>query len=108
MQYTYMAVPTVQYVVRNALLYTGNICFSLFSGVKHALELEAREPLHTFIHTDEGGLIWQNVEGVEEIALYREQQLMSQANEEGILQCVQPSQDTASSTLSWSIQHTVQ
>ncbi len=50
--------------------------------------------------------IWQKVEDVEGIALDREQPLMSQANEEGILLCVQPSQKTASSPIYPVLVHT--
>ncbi len=50
--------------------------------------------------------IWQKVEDVEGIALDREQPLMSQANEEGILLCVQPSQKMASSPIYPILVHT--
>lgn len=49
---------TVQYVVQNALCYTGKVVIdflTLSSVIKHVLELEAREPLHTFIYLDEVG-----------------------------------------------------
>ena len=48
---------TVQYVVQNALCYTGKvvIVFLTPSVIKHVLDLEAREPLHTFIYLDEAG-----------------------------------------------------
>ncbi len=47
---------TVQYVVQNALCYTGKVVIVFLapsSVIKRVLELEAREPLHTFIYLDE-------------------------------------------------------
>jgi len=51
-------VHTVQYVVQIALCYTGKVVIGFFpsSVIKHVLELEAREQLHTFIYIDEAGL----------------------------------------------------
>ncbi len=49
---------TVQYVVQNALCYTGKVVIVFLapsSVIKRVLELEAREPLHTFIYLDEAG-----------------------------------------------------
>ncbi len=51
-------VHTVQYVVQNALCYTGIVVIVFLatsSVIKRVLELEAREPLHTFIYLDEAG-----------------------------------------------------